>query len=326
MRTALLVACFWLVTGPLWGKIVFYSNRDGNNEIYTMHSDGSNQTRLTFNGMSDSFPVWSPNGRQIVFHTNRDGNWEVYVMNADGINRRNLTQHPANDNFPDWSPDGSQIAFDSAREDGAINLYVMDANGSNVKQLTQMRIEHLELASKPRWSPDGEWILFEGSIVEGNLKRGRQIYAIRPDGTGRWRVSEPIPGASMFLGGWSPDGKQIVYAALIGARITEATVILATLDPIGRSKVKKREIVPIPKMPVSTVSFGVDGKSIFFAGKQHLHLNLYRFRLDTHQLIQLTDNVWDNKKAHEWNPRLSVRPQRLLPLFWGDVKFEVLQP
>ena len=321
MRTTILVACLWLVTGPLWGKIVFYSNRDENTKVYTMHSDGSNQTRLTFNARSDSSPVWSPNGRQIAFHTTRDGNWEVYVMSADGTNRRNLTQHPANDRHPDWSPDGSQIAFNSARGDGAINLYVMDADGSNVKQLTQMRIEHWELASKPKWSPDGEWILFEGSIVEGNVKRGRQIYAMRPDGTGRWRVSEPVPGASMFLGGWSPDGKRIVYDATIGVRVNdESMIIIATLDPIGRSKVIKREIVPIPKMPVDTVSFGVDGKSIFFSGKKHLHLNLYRFRLDTHQLIQLTDNVWDNKKAHEWNPRLSVSPQGLVPKHWGGVK------
>ena len=245
MRTALLVAGLWLVTSPLQSKIVFYFNRDGNTEVYTMHSDGSNQTRLTFNARSDSSPVWSPNGRQIAFHTTRDGNWEVYVMNADGTNRRNLTQHPANDRYPDWSPNGRQIAFRSARGDSAINLYVMDADGSNVKQLTQMRIEHLELASKPKWSPDGEWILFEGSIVEGNVKRGRQIYAMRPDGTGRWRVSEPVPGAS----------------------------------------------------------FG-----------------------STHQLIQLTDNVWDNKKAHEWNPRLSVEPQQgVLLQHWGGLKSPLLR-
>ena len=289
-----------------------------------MDSDGSNQTQLTLNDVSDSFPAWSPNGQQIVFHSTRDRNWEIYVMDADGSNPRNLTRHPANDNYPDWSPDGSQIAFNSARGDGAINLYVMDTDGSNVKQLTHMRIEQWELASKPKWSPDGEWILFEGDIVEGNLEQGRQIYAIRPDGTGRWQVSEPVPGAAMFLGGWSPDGKQIVYDATVDAGVNE-TIIIATLDTIGRSKVKKWEKVPIPKMPFQTVSFGADGKSIFFSGKKDNRWNLYRFRLDTHQLIQLTDNIGADKQAHEWNPRLSVSPQGLEPKRWGEIKSNLLQ-
>ena len=69
MRIAILVACLWLVTNPLWGKIVFYSHRDGNTEIYTMDSDGSNSIRLTFNEARDKFPTWSPNGQQIAFHS-----------------------------------------------------------------------------------------------------------------------------------------------------------------------------------------------------------------------------------------------------------------
>ncbi len=315
MRLTLLVACLWLAASSLQGKIVFYSKRDGNAEIYTMDSNGSNKTRLTFNETSDSFPAWSPNGRQIMFESTRDGNWEIYVMDADGSNPRNLTRHPENDSFPDWSPDGSQIAFNSFR-DGAINLYTMAADGSNVKQLTHMRIEHWELASKPRWSPDGKWILFEGSIDQG-----RQIYAIRPDGTGRWRVSEPVPRASMFLGDWSPDGKQVLYKGTIDANVRNSFAIIATLDPIGRSKVKKWEEVPLPKMPVRTVSFGVDGKSIFFSGMKDLHWNIFRFRLDTHELIQLTDHIWEDTHVHEWDPRLSVPPQQgLLPKHWGEIK------
>ena len=42
------LASFWLVTNSLHIKIVFYSNRDGNAEIYTIDSDGGNRTRLTF--------------------------------------------------------------------------------------------------------------------------------------------------------------------------------------------------------------------------------------------------------------------------------------
>ena len=106
MRIVMFVVCLWLATSPLFGKIVFHSRRDGTHEIYKMSSDGSNQTRLTFNQASDAYPVWSPDGRQIAFHSNRDGNNEIYVMDADGRNQRNLTHHPGYDAFPDRHPDG----------------------------------------------------------------------------------------------------------------------------------------------------------------------------------------------------------------------------
>ena len=77
MRIAILIAYLWLATNPLWGKIVFYSFRDRKTEIYTMDSDGANQTRLTFNEAHDSAPAWSPNGEQITFDSDRNGDDEV---------------------------------------------------------------------------------------------------------------------------------------------------------------------------------------------------------------------------------------------------------
>ena len=68
-------------------------------------------------------------------------------MDADGSNQRNLTRHPASDALPNWSPDGSQIAFDSDR-DGDLNVYVMDADGGNIRQLTRTKF-----ATAPKWSP-----------------------------------------------------------------------------------------------------------------------------------------------------------------------------
>ena len=198
MRTVMLVASLWLVTSPLWGKIAFHSKRDGNHEIYTMKSDGSGQTRLTFNEATDSTPTWSPNGQQIASHSYRDNdehvpkvlrNSEIYVMDADGESQRRLTHYLGLDTRPDWHPDGSQIAFTSTRN-GNFNIYVMDIDGSNVEQVTD-----LEFASSPKWSPDGKRIAFEGYI--GNQ---REIFVVNTNGTGRFKVSKPRPDASMFLG------------------------------------------------------------------------------------------------------------------------------
>lgn len=78
-------------------KIVFASNQDGNFEIYTMNSDGTDLTRLTFNPAIDSYPAWSPGGRKIAFASYRDGNYEIYVMNSNGTDVVRLTNNTASD-------------------------------------------------------------------------------------------------------------------------------------------------------------------------------------------------------------------------------------
>ena len=139
---------------PSKGKIVFVSNRDGDEQIYVMDADGSNAIKLTdvhdeegnptsaaphqtstAHGEFNLYPDWSPDGTKIAFVSTRDGNNEIYVMNADGSNPTNLTNHSASDLFPIWSPDGTKIAFVSGR-DGNAEIYVIDADGANPVNIT----------------------------------------------------------------------------------------------------------------------------------------------------------------------------------------------
>ena len=85
------------------GKIVFESSRDGNSEIYSMNTDGTGQTRLTFSpGSFEGEPNFSPNGRRVAFTSTRDGNEQVYVMDFDGSGQKRLTNNGAFDGLPDW--------------------------------------------------------------------------------------------------------------------------------------------------------------------------------------------------------------------------------
>ena len=183
------------------GKIVFYSKRDGNGEIYVMNSDGSNQINLTNSTGVDGMPDWSPDGTQIAFSSNRDGDEEVYVMNADGSNQINLTNNANGDNHPSWSPDGTQIVFSTNRNYWP-NIYTMDSTGSNITQLTNGN------DYSPAWSFDGTKITFwspERQIIPG-------IQLMNSDGSSlHYFAGNKDPGSSA----WSPDSTIIVYSAKI---------------------------------------------------------------------------------------------------------------
>jgi Tol biopolymer transport system component len=71
------------VYSPDGAKIAYVSNRDGDYEIYVMNADGTGQTRLTSNTVSDVSPTWSPDGTRIAFV--EDGN--VVIMKLDGSDR-----------------------------------------------------------------------------------------------------------------------------------------------------------------------------------------------------------------------------------------------
>jgi Tol biopolymer transport system component len=115
---------------------------DGSNEVWTMSTDGSDQTRLAPEVNAYGYPTfsWSPDGRKVAFDAFPPVNaakGEIYVMDADGSNVVNLTNDPAVDIMPAWSPDGRKIAFTSSRAaDGNHDIYTMNSDGSDVTRVT----------------------------------------------------------------------------------------------------------------------------------------------------------------------------------------------
>ncbi len=185
-------------------RIAFTSNRDGNDEIYVMNADGSNQTRLTNNPFSDSRPTWSSDGKRLAFVSDRDGNAEIYMMNVDGTGQMNLTSNLAEDKFPTWSPDGRQIAFTSDR-DGNREIYVVNTDGSNLRRLTNDKAVDFV----PAWSPNGREIAF---LSTRNYKLSAytptDIFVVNADGGGLTNLSGKL-GRFIFSLAWSPNGHRI---------------------------------------------------------------------------------------------------------------------
>ncbi|MEW5870834.1 MAG: DUF5050 domain-containing protein [Chloroflexota bacterium] len=176
-------------------------------ELYLINTDGSGLRRLTTSQVSNEHPAWSPDGKRISFDSDSDGDGfrEINLINPDGSGQVRLTSNQANavanDQFADWSPDGSQIIFSSDRN-GNWDLYVMNADGSDQRQLTSSP----DWEVFPAWSPDDEWIVY--SVRPAN-SRNVDVYVMRPDGSDQRRLTD-IPGYDEDAV-WSPDGRYILF-------------------------------------------------------------------------------------------------------------------
>jgi len=136
---------------PFAADIVFASNREGNYDIYVLHTGTDELVQLTESAGNNNRPLWSPNGDHIAFFSDRDGNMDLYVMDADGHNPKNLGNND-NDILSSfsWSPDSTQIVF---KLDG---LSTVNVDNGGLVALTDNRL----FVTNPVWSPDGSRIAY----------------------------------------------------------------------------------------------------------------------------------------------------------------------
>lgn len=141
-------------------------------------------------------PKFEFRGR-IAFQSDLDGDNDIYVLTKDGLAR--LTDDPGSDEFPKWSPDGRRLAFSSNRS-GRFQIYVMDADGSNLAQVTHSEADAVEQA----WFPDGRRIAYTEQRKR-TLGRSFRMWSVELD-SGRTERLIPEFDGSNALPEFSPTG------------------------------------------------------------------------------------------------------------------------
>ncbi|AXT20418.1 DUF5050 domain-containing protein [Flavobacteriaceae bacterium AU392] len=126
-------------TMPCWGNdnMIYYSSEiNGIYQIVRMKPDGSKKETLTNDSGDKLMPQLSNDGKTILYYGNADGNMELYTMTLTDKKQIRLTNHPLIDRRPRWSSDDKKIVFERGNKGNNHHIYIMDANGDNVKQLT----------------------------------------------------------------------------------------------------------------------------------------------------------------------------------------------
>jgi TolB protein len=148
------------------------------------------------------FPRFSRDGSDILYASTRSGSSQILIMKSDGTGKRQLTNGVASNapdaNAPNWSPDGRHIVFWAGYETRYGEIWIMNADGSNPKQLTD---QPPPISSdNPAWSSDGSRIIFDTN----RSRSGVEIWSMDANGSNQRKLIGPLGAGGVMQMSWRP--------------------------------------------------------------------------------------------------------------------------
>jgi len=269
-------------------KIYFWSDRDGQKQIYSMNSDGSDQQRIS------NLPNWdfnysrlSPNQKYLAVVREQNRRYSIFVLTLDGTVVGKSSNFDTSDDSPSWSPDSTHIAFASSR-DGHGAIYTMKLDGSEIKRLTNI---DGQLQTCPVWSPDGKKITFQSSEKTMVFEN----YVINTDGTNIINFGRSTSGSGYYCPpvSWSPNSNSV---SMFGT-----TIVGFPEQAPGWNKYYSIQVVS-PDVTLGNCTqtppiWSHDGKRLMFFSdlcRHDFRYDIYVVNIDGTMLMNLTNNSSNN--------------------------------
>ena len=262
--------------------IVFTSDRDGNQEIYSVRADGRDEeVNLTKSPRDEFSPSLSPNGRYVAFLSGGSDDMRLEVLRTSGEERTQVFSGGGEITHPKWGPDSDRLAYALGQESGNA-VYVSDSEGEESVLLSKVAADEVG-----GWSPEGDFVVF--SVRDGE-EQG--IYIRNPDGVNEFRRTQsPDYGAT-----WSPDSR---YIAFLSTR--DGNPEIYVVDPEEGEEVR----VTDSEAPEYDLSWSPNGKKLLFVTERDGNAEIYAVEIKDRgmpeDLTRLTHNeVRDEQPT--WSP------------------------
>ncbi len=180
-------------------------------------------TRFTFEGTSNSFPLWTPDGKRIAFNSNPEGPlnlfWEL-ANGSGGLER--LTTSEYTQAAQSWSPDGQLLAYVEVNPTTGYDIWVLRMSDREAQPFLRTPFNE----SAPQFSPDGRLLAYI-SDESGRFEVYVQLY---PGPGEKWQISteggtEPV---------WNRNGRELFYRS--GAMMMAVDVIAQPSFSVGKPR------------------------------------------------------------------------------------------
>jgi len=267
----------------------------------------------------------SPDGKSILFDLLGD----LYIMPIHGGEAKALTHSVAWEMQARFSPNGKQIAFTSD-QGGGDNIWVMDIDGTNQKQVTK---EDFRLLNSPAWSPDGQYIAAKKHFTSKRSLGAGEIWLYHVSGGSGLQLNER-PNDQKDIGepSFSADGKKIYFSrdstpGKVFEYSKDSNQIIYEIFSIDRHNGKiKKEVSGMGGAVRPTPS--PDGKYLAFVKRIRNQSSLFLKDLATgnEKVIykHLERDMQETWAIHGVYPTISWTPDSRSLVFWAGGKLHQL--
>jgi len=285
-RSTALTVAFGTLEGTVdlvvMDRLLFVSDRTGNNEVYVMNADGSGKRNLTQNAGSDTLPAWSPNGERIAFISDRATLTEVFVMDADGSNTANVTNNGLREDHVSWR-NATRILYAGTNPvNFDRDIFSIRPDGSGYNELVVEPHNQLH----PRPSPDGRLIAYES-----HGPTGPEIFVVEAGGTNPTQLTSNS-GDGNTGARWSPDGSTIAFTS---TRDGDFEIYVMNAD--GTNQTNLTNASHSDREP----AWSPDGTRLLFVAERDGQKEIYMMNADGSGQINLTQNPADDHSP-AWSP------------------------